>query len=311
MQCGLQNVNKKSNRHLTFEHLLSQNNSQAKTMRIVLLLISLLMVVFLQAQSTKPVASFSVSGEEVCVNSCISVVDRSSGDISHWEWDFHGGTPAVSESKNPGMICYNTPGKYTISLSVTDNDGNTDVDSTIVSVVFFTPALISVDPMQGQAPLNVQISTTAPAGQCTWFIEGLTYSGMSGLSHIFQHEGNFDICLVTTSSLGCKDSACVDIHVWSQMLQDTSFLAVPNVFTPNNDLQNDIFRTTSSNIVEWDSRIYNRWGQQVFSSNAPDIMWDGMWNGKPCDDGVYIYIIKAIGSDGKTYDISGTLTLFR
>ncbi|MPM09826.1 hypothetical protein SDC9_56149 [bioreactor metagenome] len=280
-------------------------------MRIALLLISLLMVISLQAQNTKPNASFSISGNEVCVNSCISVSDRSTGEISRWEWFFQGGNPEVSDSRDPGMICYKTPGKYKIFLTVTDNSGNSDLDSAIVSVGFYTPALISVEPMQGQAPLNVQISTTAPAGQCTWYIEGSSYSGMSGLSHIFQQDGNFDICLVTTNPFGCKDSACVDVHVWSQLLQDTSFLVVPNVFTPNNDLQNDIFRTTSSNIVEWDSRIYNRWGQQVFSSNAPDIMWDGMWNGNPCDDGVYVYIIKAIGSDGKIYDISGTLTLFR
>jgi hypothetical protein len=49
----------------------------------------------------------------------------------------------------------------------------------------------------------------------------------------------------------------------------------------------------------------------VYNSAAPDIMWDGMWNGRPCDDGVYVYTIKAIGGDGKIYDISGTLTLFR
>ena len=83
------------------------------------------------------------------------------------------------------------------------------------------------------------------------------------------------------------------------------------MFTPNNDLLNDIFRSTSLNIAEWDSRIYNRWGHLVYHSVEPDIMWDGKWNGKPCEDGVYVYVIKAVGGDGKIFDLSGTLTLFR
>ncbi|HPE99549.1 MAG TPA: gliding motility-associated C-terminal domain-containing protein [Bacteroidales bacterium] len=187
---------------------------------------------------------------------------------------------------------------------VSDKSLKKNVDSII-------PAHIIIDPAQGVAPLAVQISTPAPALSCTWIIEGMTFTDISAFSHVFQHAGSYDVCLFTLNHGGFKDSACSVVQVWAGSQQDSSFLVVPNVFTPNNDLQNDFFRTTSLNIVEWDSRIYNRWGQLVYNSTAADVMWDGLNNGTPCDDGVYVFIIKAVGGDGKLYDISGTLTLFR
>jgi len=280
-------------------------------MRVVTFLISLLMVFSVLAQHSKPVASIALSESGVCVNSSISVSDHSTGDIVSWKWNFEGGSPALSENRNPGEVSYASAGNYKVFLTVTDEHGNSSIDSAVVSVGFFTQALITIEPMQGFAPLGVQISTTAPASECTWYVQDMKFTGMSALSHTFNDAGNYDVCLKTRNHLGCIDSSCVNVMVWSPLSNDTSFIVVPNVFTPNNDLQNDIFKTASQNILDWDTKIYNRWGQPVFASNAKNVEWDGTYKGKPCDDGMYIYTIKARGSDGKEYDITGTLTLFR
>jgi len=280
-------------------------------MRFVTFFVSLLMVVSSLAQQSKPVASFSLNENEVCVNSPVSVADHSTGHIVSWKWNFKGASQPSSENRNPENISYSSPGNYKIFLTVTDDQGYSSIDSAVVSVGFISPALITIEPMQGFAPLGVQISSTAPANECTWYVQGMTFTAMSALSHTFSEAGNYDVCLKTRSSFGCIDSSCVNVMVWSPMSHDTSFIVVPNVFTPNNDLQNDIFSTVSQNILDWDTKIYNRWGQQVFSSNAKNVVWDGSYKGKPCEDGIYIYTIKARGSDGKSYDITGTLTLFR
>ncbi len=70
---------------------------------------------------------------------------------------------------------------------------------------------------------------------------------------------------------------------------------LPNVFSPNNDGQNDYFRPFPYKYVESvDIQIYNRWGNLIFSSTDPEIMWDGkiQKTGVPCTDGVYYYICK-------------------
>lgn len=68
---------------------------------------------------------------------------------------------------------------------------------------------------------------------------------------------------------------------------------LPNVFTPNNDGKNDLFRAFPYCLIESvDMVIYNRWGQPVFETTDPDILWDGvhMDSGTRVPDGVYYYI---------------------
>jgi gliding motility-associated-like protein len=68
---------------------------------------------------------------------------------------------------------------------------------------------------------------------------------------------------------------------------------LPNVFTPNNDLTNDLFRPFPYTSVERiDLKIFNRWGTVVFETNDPEINWDGknMQSHADCSEGVYFYV---------------------
>jgi len=69
---------------------------------------------------------------------------------------------------------------------------------------------------------------------------------------------------------------------------------LPNVFTPNGDGSNDFFIPIHpyKYVAKIDIKIYNRWGAQVFTSEDPEIMWDGnnLQNKQPCSDGVYYYV---------------------
>ena len=71
---------------------------------------------------------------------------------------------------------------------------------------------------------------------------------------------------------------------------------LPNVFTPNGDGINDYFMPFKPYyfIEKVDMKIYTRWGQLIFETSDPDIMWDGryMQNKKPVDDGVYFYVCE-------------------
>jgi gliding motility-associated-like protein len=70
---------------------------------------------------------------------------------------------------------------------------------------------------------------------------------------------------------------------------------LPNVFTPNSDRVNDHFVPFPyRGVKEIDLKVFNRWGQVVFTTNDPDIRWDGTLNnnGEPVPDGVYFYVCK-------------------
>jgi gliding motility-associated-like protein len=82
---------------------------------------------------------------------------------------------------------------------------------------------------------------------------------------------------------------------------------IPNVFTPNGDLVNDVFKLDNLRDTCFDFmsvRIYNRWGQLVFEDDDPNFNWDGnLKNGKECKSGSYLIIIS--GEFGSKYDSEG------
>ena len=84
---------------------------------------------------------------------------------------------------------------------------------------------------------------------------------------------------------------------------------LPNIFTPNSDLKNDIFGPFPyAYIKDVDMKIYDRWGLLVFSTNNPDILWDGKNQDtkRDCSESVYYYVCKVheIRLDG---DKAGTV----
>lgn len=80
------------------------------------------------------------------------------GAITGYSWNFGNGNS--STSPNPQAV-YNSPGVYTVSLTVTDNQGATAIQSTTVTV---SPANqppvphIVATPLSGSAPLNVSVN---------------------------------------------------------------------------------------------------------------------------------------------------------
>lgn len=87
---------------------------------------------------------------------------------------------------------------------------------------------------------------------------------------------------------------------------------VPSAFSPNNDGVNDGFRAEGDgHPPKYRIQIYNRLGQKVFTSIRIDEKWDGTFNNKPCDIGVYYYYITGECGNGTTIKEKGTVTLVR
>jgi len=70
---------------------------------------------------------------------------------------------------------------------------------------------------------------------------------------------------------------------------------LPNVFSPNGDGVNDVFRPLPGwrFVQSIDLYVYNRWGQVVYRSIVPSIDWDGTsMQGVPVEEGTYYYRIR-------------------
>ncbi|MBN4066090.1 PKD domain-containing protein, partial [Candidatus Amoebophilus asiaticus] len=101
--------------------------------------------------------------------------------------------------------------------------------------------------------------------------------------------------VTATDFNGCQKTDSVTIIV----IESDSKIVIPNSFSPNGDNINDVFfvRDISDNIdgiFNLDFKIFNRWGELIFESNNINRGWDGTYNGKDVDVGVYTYIVKFI-----------------
>ena len=91
-----------------------------------------------------------------------------------------------------------------------------------------------------------------------------------------------------------------------------SSLDCPNFFSPGTTEEvNDIWKVSYKSIVEFHCWIYNRWGNLIKEFTDPADGWDGKYNGKLVNAGVYFYVIRAKGSDGKEYKLSGDINILR
>lgn len=103
---------------------------------------------------------------------------------------------------------------------------------------------------------------------------------------------------------GCQSSESVTITI------DVDYNLKPvNLFTPNGDGSNERFYI--GNIDCYSDcllKVYNRWGLEVYSSNAYQNDWTGDFNGDPLPEGSYYYIIEC---DGREDRFDGTVSILR
>ncbi|MDX2046338.1 MAG: gliding motility-associated C-terminal domain-containing protein [Chitinophagaceae bacterium] len=107
---------------------------------------------------------------------------------------------------------------------------------------------------------------------------------------------------------GCAETAYLTVKVFA----GGPVIYVPNAFTPNGDGRNDVIRPIAAGIQNMEYfRIYNRYGQMVFSTNINGRGWDGNINGQQQRPDTYVWVVKALDYLGKAYFIKGTVTLIR
>lgn len=87
----------------------------------------------------------------------------------------------------------------------------------------------------------------------------------------------------------------------SMPVLEAKVVKFPNVFTPNNDGDNDYYSIQVENIEAFEVTIMNQKNQIVYRSNDPQFKWYGMFAGEPCENGVYVCIVTGKDPSGKPF----------
>lgn len=142
--------------------------------------------------------------------------------ITAWEWDFGG--QGASSDQNPSFI-FNSEGTYTISLTITDEDGSTDtIDHDIIIIDRVPSADLTGDTTLGEGQTgnyDASGSTSSPdtivSYEWDWSYDGTTFnaSGDTGVTqtHAWSDNGTYTVAVRVTDDDGSTDIATLEISV--------------------------------------------------------------------------------------------------
>nr|MBA2581873.1 gliding motility-associated C-terminal domain-containing protein [Bacteroidota bacterium] len=227
--------------------------------------------------------------------------------ITNATYSWTGPNGFTSSQQNPliNNLSAQNVGSYYLSVIV---NGCESAASQTTATIDYADALFTATPLTGITPHNVNfLNQSFFANNYIWHFGTGISSTQKDTSYTYTEGGSYEVILIAYSSLAnCPDTFSISI-----LVESDSFLEIPNVFSPNGDGKNDMFKVKSRGLKSYSCSIYNRWGKLVFVSDDYNVGWDGKVSGKETADGAYFVMIKAEGLDGKPYEHTGTVTLIR
>jgi len=149
-----------------------------------------------------PRADFSADKTRGGAPMDVNFIDQSSGSPASWKWDF--GDGSTSTEQNP-VHQYTTLGSYTVTLTVSNANGQDTTAKTAYIVTTLAPvAEFKADRQVGKAPFVVHFTDLSNGNPTTWsweFGDG-TGSNDQNPSHIYMNEGAYDVRLTVTNQYG-------------------------------------------------------------------------------------------------------------
>lgn len=133
----------------------------------------------------------------------------------------------------------------------------------------------------------------------------LTFNDLE-FTYTFQEQGTTYVRFVAANA----DATCEYVGDTYEVFIGESKLEIPNAFSPETSPGvNDEWKVSYRSLISYECHIFNRWGQELFSSTDPSAGWDGKKGGKYVGPGVYYYVIQAEGADGIHYKKAGDINI--
>lgn len=253
-------------------------------------------------------ADFSYRLAYGCINDTVNFFHAAANGVNSWQWSLDDGR--TSTAQNP-QVLYQLFAEKEIHLTVTN--GFCSASATrFVNLDNYLKADFSVE--EDHCPDEaIQFISSAKGNIAThkWSFGDAASSQAVSPSHVYAAPYTtkiFPVAYTVTNWLGCESTMSKPVKIYS-----TCNVTMSNAFTPNNDGINDIFYPLNAlKAQKLDFRIYNRWGQLLFRSNNWKRGWDGTFNGKAQETGVYVWVLIYDDPDKNiTRQLKGTVALIR
>ena len=182
----------------------------------------------------KPIADFTYSPTQPCVFDSVQFTDTSidpAGKLVDWYWTFGDGDASSDQNTSHQ---YSATGQYTVTLTVTDDDGETDDFSETITVVNAPPvADFTFKPSIPRANEQVNftdLSVDYDGSIVSWFWDfddGNTSTGQDP-THSYSDLGIYNVELTVTDNEGLTDSIIKALTVNNELPRISNVNADPN-----------------------------------------------------------------------------------
>ncbi len=262
--------------------------------------------------NSNPSAVFTGVDTAGCVPLCVTLTNTT-GNIQTWSWNFgDGNTGAGSSPKH----CYTSPGTYSVTLTVTDNNGctGTYAKNNWIQVYPQVNAAFTASP-QPTTVLNPVIQFTDQSLNATswsWSFGDILNSTSSQQNPSFNYKdsGCYNVTLIADNQYNCADTSDQQVCI----LGDYELFA-PNAFTPDGSGLNDIWNVKGigidpNNFKLW---IFDRWGNLIFETSDLYQGWNGKANGgkEIAQQDVYVWKVATKDFIGNKHNYIGHVSLVR
>ncbi len=255
-----------------------------------------------------PSATFTAHNIKGCVPLTSTFeANSSSAGSTQYTWNFGDGNS--STGANPEHT-YESSGYMTVTVTAVDSNGCTAsfTEQNSVQVLEQPIAGFRTSPevvFIGGDELELT-SLSENALYCYYVIGNDTILGCTN-TYNFTEEGVFPITQVVLNALGCTDEITHTVVV-----EYGTEYYVPTAFSPNNDGTNDEFKVVGSEIKKFSIIIFDRWGNEIFTSDDIDKGWKGLTSGNELmPEGVYSYRLEMKSKLNKDIVKTGAVTLLR
>ena len=259
--------------------------------------------------------SFNPSQTSGCAPLAVNFMNTSVNG-EKYQWNFGDGGSSADE--NPSYV-FDESGEYSITLHMTGKNGLEYMQQQAITVFETPSASFEVDEdVDLQGPVYFY-NYSRSADHYRWEFGDRQGSGLSDPVHYYDNPGTYHVKLIVWTKNQCFDS----LTILNAFKSEETSIKFPNAFTPNlngpsgghyngNDIGNTIFHPViDGELIEYQLRIFNRFGVLLFESTDIHIGWDGYYQEELGAQGVYIWKARGKFSSGKTFVESGDVTLVK
>jgi PKD repeat protein len=149
-----------------------------------------------------PDADFTANKTTIGVGETVNFTDLSSGDVDEWTWSFNGANTTTSVLQNPTGIQYDSPGMFTVSLTVNASGSGTDIETKIAYIEVIEPPKADFMASDTTIDINQSISftdlTDGDVDAWLWLFSGAKVTGsivQNPAVVTYENEGCFEVKL--------------------------------------------------------------------------------------------------------------------